>query len=127
MNEPETGSRVRPGRALAAPAAALAALLAVVAIASAARLGDSGDGGPRLSLPEGYFAWFYALFLVLGAIAFPFFVYISTRTSPYDKSGRRRAGSHQTIVQLRVAMFEEIDKAAVEPHEALAAIEIFKP
>jgi hypothetical protein len=91
VNEPESGSRVRPGRGLAAPAGALAALLAVVAIASAARLGDSGAGGARLSLPEGFFAWFYALFLILGAIAFPFFVYISTRTSPYDKSGRRRA------------------------------------
>jgi hypothetical protein len=40
---------------------------------------------------------------------------------------RRDAGGHQPIVQLGVALFEEIDKAAVEPHQAFAAIEVFEP
>ena len=82
--------RARAGRGLAAPALALAALLAVVAVASAARLGAGDGGGARLSLPDGFFAWFYAVFLVAGALAFPFFLYVSTRTSPYDRTARRR-------------------------------------
>lgn len=90
MSEPRAEGRRRGGRGLAAPAVALAALLAVVAIASAARIGADDGAGSRLSLPDGFFAWFYAVFLVAGALTFPFFLYVSTRTSPYDRTARRR-------------------------------------
>jgi hypothetical protein len=87
MPEPGRGRR----RELALPAAALVGLLALVGVASAARLGGGDGGGSRISLPEGFFAWVYAGFVVAGAIAFPFFLYISTRTSTYERSQRRRA------------------------------------
>lgn len=90
MSEPGGGRRMRAGRGLAVPAAGLTALLAVVALASAARIGSGGGDGLRLSLPEGFYAWFYAVFLVAGALAFPIFLYISTRTSQYDRTARRR-------------------------------------
>lgn len=84
-----------PGRGrrdLAAPAVALAALVAVVGVAAAARVGGDGeDGGSRVALPQGFFAWFYAGVVVAGALAFPFFLYISTRTTPYERRGRLRA------------------------------------
>jgi Domain of unknown function (DUF4129) len=84
-----------PGRGgrrdLALPAVGLAALLAVVGVASAARLGGGEGGGGRLSLPEGVFAYIYAGFVVAGALAFPFFLYVSTRTAKYERGQRRRA------------------------------------
>src|SRR5687767_11497970 len=67
------------------------ALLAIVGLASAARLGGGDGGGGRLSLPDGVFVWIYAGFAVAGAIAFPFFLSVSTRTSPYERGQRRRA------------------------------------
>jgi hypothetical protein len=70
---------------------ALVALLAIVGLASATRLGGDDGSGARLSLPEGVFAWMYAAFVVAGALAFPFFLYISTRTAPYQRTQRRRA------------------------------------
>jgi hypothetical protein len=85
---PEQG---RGRRELAAPAFALMALLAIVGLASAARLGGGEGGGGRLSLPDGVFVWIYAGFVVAGALAFPFFLYVSTRTSPYERGQRRRA------------------------------------
>lgn len=82
----------RTRRELAGPAVALAALLAVVGVAAAARLGDGGETGrARLALPQGVFAWLYAGLLVAGALAFPFFLYVSTRTSPYERRARLRA------------------------------------
>src|SRR5262249_31201869 len=39
---------------------------------------------------------------------------------------RSGAGSHQPIVQLDVATFEEIDEAAVEAHQAVAAVKVLE-
>lgn len=90
MSRPSVPGRGR--RDLAAPAVALAALLAVVGIAAAARVGgNGGEGGSRLVLPQGLFAWLYAAFIVAGALAFPFFLYISTHASPYERRARFRA------------------------------------
>src|SRR5262249_27590988 len=44
-----------------------------------------------------------------------------------DEPVRGGAGSHQPIVQLDVATFEEIDEAAVEAHQAVAAVKVLEP
>jgi hypothetical protein len=70
----------------------LALLLALVALASSGELGSSGgrgDGGG--ALPSGAFSYVYALFLALGILALPFFVFLYARETPYSAARRRRA------------------------------------
>jgi hypothetical protein len=82
----------RTARTLVGSAILLAALLAVVALASRGQLGpDSATSRLRPSLPPAAFAYVYAGFLVVGAVALPFFFYLYVRETPYSRKRRRRA------------------------------------
>ena len=79
--------------AVVACAGALAALLALVALASNGGVAGGGSGavpgGPAGSSTA--VAYAYAFFLVGGALAFPFVVYVSVRQTPYSRERRARA------------------------------------
>ena len=91
MNGPQPTERRGLGRALAGSALLLATLLAIVALASG---GDSQWGtvsaGDRSTLPAGAFSYFYAVFLLAGAVAVPFFFYVYTRTTAHERARRAR-------------------------------------
>lgn len=90
-------------RELVAPALVLAGLLLLVALAARARLGDAGGGaaGPGSFLPDAVFSWLYAVFIVLAALAVPFFFFIYTSNTPYSKTQRQRA----RLLPLWIAVF----------------------
>jgi hypothetical protein len=70
----------------------LAGLLALVALASSGDLGESdATGGRGGALPTGTFSYLYAFFLGLGILAFPLFIFLYARETPYSASRRRRA------------------------------------
>jgi hypothetical protein len=69
----------------------LAGLLALVALASGGELDGSGATGDGGGLPPGAYGYLYALFLALGVLALPFFVFIYARETPYSAKRRRRA------------------------------------
>jgi Domain of unknown function (DUF4129) len=63
-----------------------------VALASGGELGGSDTTGEgRTALPSGGFSYVYALFLIVGVLAIPFFIFLYARETPYSASRRRRA------------------------------------
>jgi Domain of unknown function (DUF4129) len=79
----------RTARLFVGFAAVLGVLLALVALASggSSAAQDRGDG----PLAPGAATWLYAVFVVVGLLAVPLFVYVYTREVPHSAERRRRA------------------------------------
>ena len=91
MSRRSEATRTGPRARAVLFALVLAALLALVALASSGELGSDARGDDGGGIPSGVYGYLYALFLGLGILAVPAFVFLFARETPYAPARRRRA------------------------------------